>query len=263
MVRKAYEDGITGLAAMVAYNLLLSIFPLALVALYIAGRVLESPELSRSILLDLEQLFPTTTRTTLQDGLVRLRDGAGTFGLIAVVASIWFGSSFWGALDTAFCRIYHLRCRSWLEQKRFALAMLVVVLAFLAATVLVPTLQSILAAGADDLPLGLDELDGLVYGVTLAAGVVVLFAIMCVIYRAVPNQRVPWCGVWPGALAATVAMAIVDYAFPLYLSNVSTITRLGSSVVFILIALLWFYALALIMLGGAVVNAARLARAAA
>ena len=37
--RKAYEDNLTGLASMVAYNLLLSIFPLALVALFVAGRV--------------------------------------------------------------------------------------------------------------------------------------------------------------------------------------------------------------------------------
>ena len=35
--RKAYQDGLTGLAAMVAYNLLLSIFPLALIALFVAG----------------------------------------------------------------------------------------------------------------------------------------------------------------------------------------------------------------------------------
>jgi hypothetical protein len=56
--RKAYEDNLTGLASMVAYNLLLSIFPLALVALFIAGRVLRSADVQESVLLDLEQLFP-------------------------------------------------------------------------------------------------------------------------------------------------------------------------------------------------------------
>ena len=49
-------------------------------------------------------------------------------------------------MDTAFCRIYHMEGRTWLRQKRFALVMLVVVLAFMAATVLVPTAQSILVA---------------------------------------------------------------------------------------------------------------------
>ena len=33
-----------------------------------------------------------------------------------------------GAMDTAFCRIYHVECRGWVEQKRFALVMLVVVI---------------------------------------------------------------------------------------------------------------------------------------
>jgi uncharacterized BrkB/YihY/UPF0761 family membrane protein len=37
---KAFDDNLTGLSAMVAYNLLLSILPLALLALFIAGRVL-------------------------------------------------------------------------------------------------------------------------------------------------------------------------------------------------------------------------------
>ena len=46
---KAYEDNLTGLSGMVAYNLLLSVFPLALLALFIAGRVLESGDLEQAI----------------------------------------------------------------------------------------------------------------------------------------------------------------------------------------------------------------------
>ncbi len=60
--RKAYEDNLTGLSSMVAYNLLLSIFPVALVALFIAGRILRSAEVQQSVLLDLEQLFPPPPR---------------------------------------------------------------------------------------------------------------------------------------------------------------------------------------------------------
>ena len=86
-----------------------------------------------------------------------------------MVAAIWFGSSFWGALDTAFCRIYHCECRTWVRQKLFALGMFAVVLLFVVASVAVPFLQALLIATADDLPLGLSDVDGLVYGVTLAA----------------------------------------------------------------------------------------------
>ncbi len=254
---KAYEDNLTGLAGMVAYNLLLSVFPLALLALFIAGRVLESHDLEQSVLQDLRQLFPNATDHTLTAALDRIRDSSTGFGLVALAASVWIGSSFWGALDTAFCRIYHVECRGWVQQKRFALVMLVVVLLFMAATVAVPTLQSILVEGADDLPFGLERVRGVVYALTLVAGLALLFAILCVIYWAVPKAFVPWRAIWPGAAAATLTIGAVDYAFPFYLSNISTIARFGTTFVFVLIVLVWFYVLAIVILGGATVNAMR------
>jgi YihY family inner membrane protein len=254
---KAYEDNLTGLSGMVAYNLLLSVFPLALLALFIASRVLESSDLEQAVFEDLQQLFPSAADHTLQRALDRVRDSSNTFGIVALVASIWIGSSFWGALDTAFCRIYHCRCRSWVEQKRFALVMLVVVLLLMAAAVAVPTVQSILTNGRDDLPLGLDEVGVSVYAVTLIAGLLILFAILCIVYWSVPNEWVPWRAVWPGAAAATLAIGVIDYAFPFYLSNISTIAAYGTTFVFVVIVLLWFYALAIIILGGATINAMR------
>ena len=254
---KAYEDNLTGLSGMVAYNLLLSVFPLAVLALFLAGRLLESTDLEQSILQDLQQLFPSAAEHTLQRALDRIRDSSNALGIVALVASIWIGSSFWGALDTAFCRIYHCRCRSWVEQKRFALVMLVVVLLFMLATIAVPTVQSILVNGRSDLPLGLDEVKGVVYFATLIAGLLLLFLILCIVYWSVPNAFVPWRAIWPGAAAATAAIGAVDYAFPFYLSNISTIARFGTTFVFVLIVLLWFYAIAIIVLGGATINAMR------
>jgi YihY family inner membrane protein len=256
--RKAYEDNLTGLAAMVAYNMLLSLLPVTLLALFVAGRVLQSQEVERSVLSDLRDLFPDAAESTLTDLLESLRDYSTTIGIAALVASVWIGTSFWGALDTAFCRIYHVRCRSWVEQKRFALAMLLVALLFVFATVIVPAVQGLLTATAEELPFGLSDVPGLLFGATLALGLLLLFATLAVIYRAVPNTAVPWRAIWPGAALATIAIAIVDVAFPFYLSSISTIERVGTTLVFIVIVLLWFYVLAIIVLGGAVINALRM-----
>jgi membrane protein len=257
--RKSYENNLTGLASMVAYNLLLSIFPIALVALFVAGRVLRSAEVQQSVLLDLEQLFPSAAESTLSEAVRRLQESSTTTGIVAIVAAVWFASSFWGALDTAFCQIYHRPCRGWVHQKLFALGMFAVVLLFIVASVAVPALQGLLVTSADGLPLGLSEVHGVVYGVTLAAGVLVLFAALCATYRLVPSGSIPWRCVWPGALGATAAMAVVDYCFPLYLQNVTTL-RAGTTFVFVLIVLVWFYALAIILLAGAVVNELRFER---
>ena len=76
-----------GLAAMVAYNLLLSIFPVALVALFIAGRILRSAEVQASVLLDLEQLFPSASESTLSEAVRRLQESSTTTGILAIVAA--------------------------------------------------------------------------------------------------------------------------------------------------------------------------------
>ena len=255
--KKAYEDNLTGLSGMVAYNLLLSILPVTLLALFIAGRVLRSPELESQVIQDLQEVFPSAAEHTLEALTNRLRTSSTEIGVLAIVASIWVGASFWGAMDTAFCRIYHVECRGWVEQKRFALLMLLVALLLVVATIGVPTAQSLLVSGANDLPLGLSEVQGLIYALSVVAGLLVLFLLLCIVYWAVPKGHMPWRAIWPGALAATLAMGIVDYAFPFYLSNVSTFSSFGTTYVFVVIVLLWFYAMAIIILAGAVINALR------
>jgi membrane protein len=134
--------------------------------------------------------------------------------------------------------------------------MIVVVLLFFAASVAIPALQGLVVNGAEDLPFGLGEIRGLVYGLSLAGSLVLNFAILCLVYWRVPRGPIPWRCVWPGAAGAILAMAFVDYGFPLYLSNVRSL-RIGTSFVFVLIVLVWFYVLALILLAGAVVNELR------
>lgn len=254
---KAYTDGITGLAGMVAYNLLLSLLPLTLLALFLFGQVVGSGQVSDSVIRDVQKILPSTSEGAIHRLLAEIQRSSTSIGIAALLSSIWIGASFWGALDTAFCRIYGSPCRSWVQQKRFALGMLLVVLVLFAATVAVPAIQSAVARGASDLPFGLNA-SKVVYVVTLAATVAVLFAALALIYRVVPNwRRVPWRGVWPGALGATVAMGLVDYTFPLYLQN-SVFTTFGGTYVFILLVLVWFYVIAIIMLAGAVINALRL-----
>lgn len=238
--------------------MLLGVIPVALLGLFIAGQVLSSTAVQHSVLTDLQGIFPGAAEDTLNDLLNQIRSSTTSTGVLALIASLWLGSSFWGALDTSFARIYECHSRRWLEQKRFALAMLGVVLVFMVATVAVPTVQALLDRGAADLPFDLQRVTSVVYAISLTISVGLLFGCLSVIYLRVPNCPTPWRAVWPGAVSATIAIAVVDYAFPLYLSSISTIARFGTTIVFILITLAWFYILALIILGGAVVNALRL-----
>ena len=253
---RAYRENVTGLAAMVAYNLALALFPFVLLILFIFGQVIDNADVRESVIRDLQGIFPAAESDSLSGVVDRIRDSSTTIGLVAAVGAIWIGASFWGAMDTAFCRIYHVECRGWVEQKRFALVMLVVVTAFLAASVIVPVAEGVLASNADSLPFGLETVGFLRTAAVLAAALMVTFAITALIYYVVPKGHVPWRGVWPGALFVTVTTAIGNAVFPFYLTQ-SNVDALGGALGFILVALLWFYLVALALMAGAVINALR------
>ena len=160
-------------------------------------------------------------------------------------------------MDTAFCRIYHVECRGWVEQKRFSFAMLAVVLLFIAASIFLPAVEATLVSSTDKLPFGLSSIKAIDNLLLLGAAFLITFGICCVIFWAVPKGHMPWRAVWPGAAFVTVAAGVANWAFPFYLSNVSSLSRFGSTVGFVLIALVWFYALALAILAGAVINSLR------
>jgi uncharacterized BrkB/YihY/UPF0761 family membrane protein len=160
-------------------------------------------------------------------------------------------------MDTAFCRIYHVPCRGWIEQKRFSFAMLGVVLLFIAASIFIPTLESTLVSSTDRLPFGLSGVELIDKMLLLGAALLITFGICSVIFLAVPKAPVPWRSVWPGALFVTIGAGLANWLFPLYLTNISSVSRLGSTIGFALIALLWFYVLSLALMAGAVINSLR------
>jgi membrane protein len=255
--QRAYRENVTGLSAMVAYNLMLAVFPFALLVLFVFGQVLKIKGVETGVLDDLQRLFPNAEQATLSDVLERIEDNSTTIGIAAFLGSLWIGASFWGAMDTAFGRIYHVESRGWVEQKRFSFAMLGVVLLLIAASILLPAIEAALVSSTDRLPLGLSDIKAIDTALLLGLAVLIVFAICCVIYWAVPKGRMPWRDVWPGAAFVTVAAGAANWAFPFYLANVSSLSRFGSTLGFVLIALLWFYLLSLALLAGATINSLR------
>lgn len=148
---------------------------------------MDSNDVEQSVILSIQRLFPNIEQDALQNAIGRIRSSSTTIGVAAAVGGIWIGASFWGAMDTAFCRIYHVECRSWVHQKRFSLVMLLGLVLLLAASVAVPTVESAALAGADDLPWGLDELGAIRTAIVVIGGFLITFGIVSSIYWAVPK----------------------------------------------------------------------------
>ena len=161
-------------------------------------------------------------------------------------------------MDTAFCRIYHVECRGWVEQKRFSFVML-------GSSSLLPRRQRLrcrrwrasLVTSTDNLPFGLSDIKASTRSCCSSRRCWSTFLIFCVIFWAVPKGHMPWRGVWPGALFVTLTTGSRTGSSPSTSPTSRASRRFGSTLGFILIALVWFYALSLSMLAGAVINALR------
>src|SRR6201995_125770 len=154
---RAYRENVTGLSAMGAYNLMLAVFPFALLLLFVLGQVLKIHGVEESVVSALQPLFPNTESSTLADALAKIESNSTTIGVAAFAGALWIGASFWGAMDTAFCRIYHVECRGWWEQKRFSFAMLFVVLLFIGASIFAPAIESAVVSSTERRPGGLAD----------------------------------------------------------------------------------------------------------
>jgi uncharacterized BrkB/YihY/UPF0761 family membrane protein len=135
--------------------------------------------------------------------------------------------------------------------------MLLALTLLLAASVAVPIVESAVLAGTDDLPWGLNDFGAVRTSVVVVGGFIATFVIVSAIYWAVPKGHMPWSSVWPGALFFSTAVGIANYVFPLYLTTISDLNRVGGTIGFILVALIWFYAVSLGLLAGAVINSLR------
>ena len=247
---------------MVAYNLLLSIFPLALISLFVAGRVLRSPGARRlGASTTRSGSSPRRPRATLIDGRPPARavldHGRASSRWSPRCGSARPSGARWTRRSAASTSC---PAASWVRQKLFGFGMLVVVLrVHRRERRSCRRCSRCWSTAPSDLPFGLDSVSGLVYWrhVRRRPAGPVRRALHHLLARC-PRARSPGRCVWPGALGRHAG----DGRRRLRRSRSTSPTprRCGSArrAVFVLIALVWFYVLAMILLAGAVVNELRL-----
>lgn len=243
---RALRGNITGNASMVAYNLLLSIFPFLLLLLFVVSFFSDVDWVNTRIVDGASSLFPSLAGSEVRKTLETLQGQRSGLGIVALLAGVWASTNFWSALDFSFSKLYDMPSRRWLHQKRFAFKMVGLQTLLVFAVIVLPTIQGVLIAG-----IGNSVWNGVI---TLTLTMSILFLVCCLIYRFVPSQTLSWGHIWPGALLAVLGIAIINIAFPLYLKNISTIGTLGGSVGFMLVVLLWFYFVSAMLLLGALLN---------
>ncbi|MGO8948995.1 MAG: YihY/virulence factor BrkB family protein [Ktedonobacterales bacterium] len=255
---KINNDWIFNWAAALAYALLTSILPIFLAILAVGGFILGT--LSLSSLVQLESVLTNELPggasgaggEIVNAALVQLHRNAGVLLLIGIVGSIIAGSGLFLSLESVLNIVFRLKGRDPIPQRMMAIGMV------LLYVVLVPIM--VIASLLPSAVLGALHLDRqnpggafLLQLLGLLVGFATAFVFFGSIYFVVPNRRMRFGEVWPGALAAALLLVLYVLAFPIY-ENLFLRGNYGSIIGFIVVILIFFYYLAFILLLGAEIN---------
>jgi membrane protein len=246
------EDNGAHLAAGIAYYAMFSIFPLLLGLISIASSVAEASEVRREIVDFMATYLPGSNTLVAEtvEGVVKSR---ASMGLVALLGLLWSGSAIFAAIRRSINRAWGVeRQRSFIRQKAVEFSMMLTAALLLIVSIASTTVYKTISAF--EIP---------VFGLGMVGhnplwqmiGVLLPFAfsllVFALIYRYLPNTRVYWGDVWPGAVFASVAFELAKNGFAWYLESFATYNLVYGSLASVVVFLFWAYLCSIILLIGA------------
>ena len=222
-------------AAAIAYYILLSIFPLALLVLAIGSQFVEPARLQHDLLGFFNQYVAGSRG--LVGGMVRNLDRHTTsFGLLGLVGAVWAGMGVFGALRTALNQAWGVReTRPFWAQRGLEAGMAVGVGVLFAVSA---------AAGS--------AIDGAGFaGLRFLLAAAIAYVGFAACYQWIPNaRRHSWSASRGAALVATLLFELARLAFLAYLHDYADYSLLYGALGAVIVFLIWAYASAAILLFG-------------
>jgi membrane protein len=248
---KFFADRGPHLAAMIAYFALLSIVPLIFLALAILGLFGRVDE-STYLVTELKSVLPSASISQIVRVVNQIRENAATLGLIGGVFLLWSSLSLFSVLESALNIVYGRPNRSFLHGKGLAVIILFGSLITLFVGLVIATVGSALAHDAAP---GLIANRGVGYVFSLIASTTAVFVFLVSIYYLLPNERLTFREVLPGAVLTAVLLQVSFQVLPLYIAlsqreEALTLRALGAPV----LLLIWLYVMANAIVFGAEIN---------
>ncbi len=252
------RDDALGLAAQLAFYLILALFPFILVLVSLMG-TFSSEEFARSVLQYFEQVMPQQVygiiESYLSDTISGSNPAPGLFS-IGIALTLWPISNAFAALMNALNKAYDVEeTRPFWKVRGIALLMTLglSVMMLLGVLLLVfgPDIGRVVASF-----FGLSSVFELVWNIVRwPLALFFLMFTMALIYYFAPNANQPFRWITPGGFIAILLWVLASLAFRFYVSNFGSYDELYGSIGAVIILLLYLYISSLTILFGAELNA--------
>jgi membrane protein len=257
--KEALDDGITDVAAALAYYAFLAIPAALLVAVGLFGLV-AGPDTVDSMMERLGGVVPADAIGLLRDSLTRMTENESS-GLVMVVLglllALWTTTGAMTGLMRGLNRVYDREeTRGFVRQRVTALAMLACMLLAFALSFGLLVLGPVIADWLGGV-LGLESAFGWIWWTLqwpiLVAGLLLAFAGILYLGPDVAHPR--WRFLTPGAVVAVVVWLLASGLFAVYVSMFGSYNKAWGSLAAVIVMLTWLWLSALALLLGAEINA--------
>jgi membrane protein len=257
-VQEFQRDDALGLAAQLAYYLILALFPFILVLVSLMG-TFGSPELASEVLAYFRQVVPQQAYEIIETFTANIISGrAEAPGLLSfgILFTIWAASGAFAALINALNRAYDVQeTRPFWKVRGIAILMTLGLSVLILAGVLLLVLGPQIGETIADI-FGLGSTFETVWDI-VRWPVALFFMVFTValLYYFAPNANQPFRWITPGGLIGVLIWVLASVAFNFYVSNFGSYNKTYGSIGAVIILLLYLYISSLTVLFGATLNA--------
>jgi membrane protein len=244
-------------AASVSYYALLSLFPFFLLVFSLLGQFAVDESRRVTLINFLLTYFPTHF-DFLSQQLDALRQTRVRLGIGGSIAMLWAALGVFGAVSSAVNHAWGVeKQRSYLKHKLFSFFMLAAAgLLLVVALALISAVSIVQSSWFEGIVVRFPVLLGfrslaLGYGTTA-----MLIMVVGLIYYYVPNAKVAFWDVWPGAVLTGLLWRLTLRGFSYYVGDMSHYSFVHGSIAAVVVFLLWVYACAVVLLFGVEFTAA-------
>ncbi|CAF4067190.1 unnamed protein product [Rotaria magnacalcarata] len=254
-LRKFLNDWSFNFAAMLAFNLLIALLPIAVALFGILGLVLRNNSGAQQEIKDTIVNSLSTDNTT-QVGIKQIVDlafdqlsqEAGGVLVIGIIFAIFGSSRLFIAIDNCMSIIYRLPERSFLRENMLAFGMLFVFITLIPIMLAISSAPSVLTY---ILPGAAGRFGAFIAGIFFSS--IAAFILFEIMYWLIPNKKMSFKVTWCGALVSACTLELFIILFPLYVRRF--MGNYAGQIGFAIILLLFFYYFATIIILGAQINA--------
>ena len=248
-MREFGTDNGSLLAASLSFNLLLSLFPLALVVVYIAGSMSGSPYSQEQVIQGIAYLLPVS-RQLITSTITNVAAARGAIGAVAFIGLVWGGIAFFNSIRMSLNTMWGIRKpQPILKAQLINLIMMIGAAILLFLSVLITAMLSTVS----ELGMQVKEAEFIRSGLAarILANVVatgLAFLVFLLLYKFIPGIRPKWKDIWLGALAAAISFEITKLIFILYVRIFNPYNLVYGSIGALIAFLMWTYMSALVFL---------------